>query len=409
MTAPVFPTAPAAPAAPAAPDVKALQFDPSAAMEATIGETLKTVNEPPPPILPPRDEKGKFLKKEEAAPPEGDASGEAPAAPAPDAGQDGAQAAPPPSEGTEVQPEAEPEIPEGFVAAPTLPEDRTKGFRVRDKEGEILAPDLVWEFNAGGQLRSLSTDKLISYAQLGVYNHEREQREQSTRAQLTQTQQELMTLRQRAEQAELRYETVMASDDNYVNERTKYDMENTPERRLDRERQLRRYAEESATIAHVAAAGQQFYAGTIAPAVDTIVKALPTVSNDEVAMRLFMLTEHLRVPTSRGEMLYPMTAYDQMKSVLINDVVPWAQQVHESRHLAARKPTQDAQAQTQKAKKEVEAAQIRAQKARKAVASATRPAAPQSAGGRPPTPTVRTGKDAEAAVIDSTLAAIRAG
>lgn len=381
-----------------APAILDAPIDSPDAMENVIATTLKeSADIVGPPAETPRDPKtGKFLPKAEITP------GDVPAEGAPIVPGDAPADAP-------IEPEA-PVIPEGYVAAPVLPEERARAFKVRDAEGEIAAPDLTWSFTADGKPRELTTDKLIAYAQLGVYNHAREQRAQ----QLMQENQTQRVAMQRAEaqarELQIQYDALMQSDDAYLTARAQHEAQNTPEARLDRERQARSAAEEEVAVTHAIAAGERFFGGTVQPAVALIRNALPTVSDDEIGMRLLLLTEHLRVQTSAG-LIYPPQVYPQLQRALIDEVVPWAQQVHESRAVERAKPTQDAAAQAKKAKQDADAAQVRAQKARRAATAAARPAAGnQSTGnGRPIPPVVRTNKDAEAAVIGGTLAAFRAG
>lgn len=407
----VAPATPATPAPAAAPaPKKALTMD--EAMDMTINATMEQAKatEAATPTLPGRDPvTGKFVPKDAttANTPTATGGGEAqaaPVAPAVDGSTPVADGAPAVEEPVV--------IPEGFVAVEALPAEKSNFFKVLDKDGEVEAPDLVWRVPLGnGVVRDLSTDKLVSYAQMGVYNHEREQKSQLIQRELQQSRGELETFKTRATNAEAKYESLMQSDEAYIAERQRYDLANTPAERLKREQEARLRAEEQVQLVTLLSEGQQYFQGQIVPAFETIHKALPTVTTEEVGAHLLLLTEHYRVNTSAG-LVFPKRAYEAIQAALIQDVVPWAKQLHESRVLAQAKPTKDAEAKVQQAAKEKEAAQIRAQKARKTVSAATRPVAGQQPSGTPARPQpnqFRTQKDAEEAVVSLSLASMRAG
>lgn len=381
------------------------------AMDMTINATMEQAKatEAGTPTLPGRDPvTGKFVAKDAA---------DATAANTPattEGGEAEAAAVAPAADGTAPAVETAPEvvIPEGFVAVEALPAEKSNFFKVLDKDGEVEAPDLVWRVPLGnGVVRDLSTDKLVSYAQMGVYNHEREQKSQLIQRELQQSRGELETFKTRATNAEAKYESLMQSDEAYIAERQRYDLANTPAERLKREQEARLRAEEQVQLVTLLSEGQQYFQGQIVPAFETIHKALPTVTTEEVGAHLLLLTEHHRVNTSAG-LVFPKRAYEAIQAALIQDVVPWAKQLHESRVLAQAKPTKDAEAKVQQAAKEKEAAQIRAQKARKTASAATRPVAGQQPSGTPARPQphqFRTQKDAEEAVVSLSLASMRAG
>lgn len=396
-----LPTAPA-PAVASAPD---LSRDPLAAMEATIKASMPASETPTAPAAEPtktptgerqRDPvTGKFVAAEQV----------------PQTSQTPASEVTVGSDTPVPETVAEPEpviIPEGFVEAKTLPIERTQGFKVRDSEGEIVPPDFIWQINTTAGVRDLSTDKLVSYAQMGVYNHEREQRAQQATQDAQQTRTQLQQALTYAQQLEAKYDALMQSDDAYLTARAQHEALNTPEARIERERQGRRAAEEQVQIVQVQAAGNQFFTGQIKPAVETIEKALPTVTADEIGARLFLLTENLRVQTAAGP-LYPTGSYQRIQDALLNEVVPWAQQLHESREISNKATA----AQTKQAQKEADAARVRAQKARTQASTATRALGtgtqPAGGSGRPQPAAVRTNKDAEAAVFNATMAAMRSG
>jgi hypothetical protein len=409
---------PAAPAPDTATVLKDARFDPGLVMEETIKSSLNFQSEKEAKQeaiekaagMPPRDPTtGKFMPKDAQVAVQQDAA--AAGQPAPDAA---AVAAPPaPKEGVAPdEPAAEEvQIPEGYAAPPTLPPDRAGGFKVRDKEGELEPPDLQWEITTSGGPRTVSTEGMVALARHGFYNHQLQEQHQTMLQQLQAARTEQDDLKTYAQRLEDRFLKVMSSDEAYIAARADWDRQNTPEALLEREREARVAAEEQATLAQVTAQGQQYYATVLEPRLKQIAQALPTVSEDEIGMRLLLVTEHLRVRTPVGN-IYPTHVYQQVVQALLDDVVPWAQQLAQHRQSSAPQPSREADERAKKATQEAEAARIRAQKARRVASAATKPLGGQAAqsngqNARPQPGKTLAHKDAEAAVIGTTLASMR--
>jgi hypothetical protein len=419
-TAPAGNTAPPTPIAPAGPSadrIKESRLDPSIVMEETIRSTLdwqgeKEARETAIAELPPRDPKsGKFLAKDAQIAAQQAAAGEPKQAVAP--GVEGQEPAAAAAEGTEGEavPEGEVVIPEGYASPAVLPPERAQGFKVRDAEGELEPPDLTWELATAQGPRAFTTDQLVNLARQGNYNHQLQQQNQAVLEQVNGMRSEYEELQTYARALESKYVSLMGSDDAYVAARAEWDRRNTPEAQLAREREQRVEAEQRAELVQLQAAGTAYYSSAIEPAIKQIAAALPGITQDELGMRLLLVTDHLRVRTPAGNM-YPASVYQQVAQALLNDVVPWAQQLHAHRVSSAPQPTKDATANAAKARQEADQAKIRAQKARRVASAATRPVAGAAQAGapngaRPSAGKVLHHKDAEAAVIGQTLAAMR--
>lgn len=294
------------------------------------------------------------------------------------------------------------EIPEGYVAPPALPQDRATGFTVRDADGEIVPPDLTWEITANGKPRSLSTDKLVSYAQMGVYNHEREQAYEQSQRQAGESQQRVEQLTQTVQQYEHAVERLLSDPDYLVQALQRYEQENTPEMRAQRAQQQLEAERQQLQVQQMAQQSETFVNTQLAPALEQIAGHLPTVGKEELAARLFLAADQYRV----NGVLRP-EGFDAIRRYVVSDLFPWAQQLHEERSAERAAPAQEAAKRTQDADAKVQAAQVRAQRAKRQAASAAKPLGRAMPESRPQQP-VRTHKDAEEAVIGGTLASIRA-
>jgi hypothetical protein len=370
-----------------------IAHDPQFAMEETIRSTLAQSNDPESrPADRPRDATGKFV----AQPATGQENGTPEVLPATPVGGE---------ESTDQSEDVPVEIPEGYVAPPALPDEKAKavGFTVRDTEGELVPPNLTWEFTANGKPRSVDTATLVQYAQHGVYNHEREQAYEQQQHQTLELQTRVQQYEQGYREQGQTIERLLSDPDYLVQQLQLYEQQNTPEARAMRAQQELEQQRNEVRLQQMGQQAEQFVNTELAPALDMIATNLSTVSREELAARLFLASQRYRVNgilTAEG--------FDPLKHYVLNDLVPWAKQLHDARLSERTAPADAAKATAEKAKKDAEQDRIRAQKARRQMTLATRPtgrAAPESQPAKP----VRTNKDAEEAVIGNSLAALRAG
>lgn len=309
---------------------------------------------------------------------------------------------------------AEPIIPEGFVKSAVLPPEKVQGFKVRDADGDIEAPDLTFDVNfrsigADGrervEVRALDTAQLVSYARMGVYNHEKEQR-------ATEVQQQNHTLSNRVSQVEQyarqRDETIekLLSDPDYLLSQLKqYEVDNTPENRVAREREQLRQERERSQYENVAQLGMQFVEGSLQPAIELITKACPSIDPDEVAAKLLLIVEPYKVRTPFGTTIHP-NAYDRIRHAISGDVVRWAEQVHEHRSSrTAPKPSEKTPDPVKDAKPDKQL-QERNQKLRRVATGALKPAGANQPQGKPQSSPIRSNRDLEDAVVGNALSAV---
>lgn len=337
-----------------------------------------------------RDEKGRFVAQQESAEP----------TPAQDT----------PDPATPETPEGEPEtdgnavaVPDGYTLPATLPPERSSFFVVKDAEGEIAAPDLTWEINAGGKTRTLSTDKLVQYAQNGVYNHEREQAYQAAQAQAHELTTSYQDLEQRYQERERQIERLLSDPDYLVQAIQDYERYNTPEAQAERARQELEQTRQQQQLQQLEQQAEAFVTNELDPAVQQIAAALPTVGFDELAARLFIASQRYRGADGvlRPEGFQPLQQY------ILSDLVPWAKQVHEARSSEREQPKLDADKAKAKAEADAKAAQIRAQRKIRQASLATKPVAGNRAMPDTPSPKpIRNLKDAENDIVSSVLAGV---
>lgn len=355
---------------------------------------------------PQRDEKGRFLPKDGKPAEEEGAVGEIPAVPAvepltPDA---------PPGE--PVPEAAKPVVlPEGMVAVPKIEgRDLATTFSVLDKDGELEPPDVTIKFMANGKERTEPLDKVVRLAQMGVYNAERDREITQTKQDAQQALQRAEQITQYARQLEAERERLLSDDTAYLTERAKYEARNTPEARVLAAQEQVQQAEFRTQFMQVAQQGQTFMERELEPAVETIVKMLPTVDREEIAARLLLVSDRYKVHTALGSII-PPTAYQPIRDAILKDIVPWAQQVHESRDTDRKTAQQRADTEKAAAEQKAKAAQVEAQKARNLVGRQAKPGQQRSTGNeqQPPKRQPKTVEDFESDAIASAIADTLAG
>lgn len=297
---------------------------------------------------PQRDEKGRFLPKAEKA--------ETPV--------EGEQVAAPVVEGEPVaEPEPEPiALPEGMAAVKKIEgRELVAQFKVLDTDGELEVPDITLEFEANGKTRREPIDKVVKLAQMGVYNHEREQRLVQTQQEVQQIKEQYTQVEARARALEQERERFLSDPDYLVQALTQYEQQNTPEARLTRDREQLEQQRAELEFQRINEQGEAFFTRELVPAIETITQALSTVGAEEIGARLVLVQERYKVHTPMGSYI-PPSAYPQVKQALIADILPWAQQLHESRDSERKLAIDAAKQEAEAAKAKAKEAQVTAQK-----------------------------------------------
>ena len=265
----------------------------------------------------PRDERGKF------APRNPDKPASEPVAPA--------YAKDAPADATAETDPAPVVLPEGMVAVPTIARELATTFTVADAEGAIEPPDLTIEFTANGKNRREPLDKVVKLAQWGVYNHEKQQQAEAALAEAQQLRTQMAQYDAAVRQLQAERQHLLSNDDAYLNARALYEQQNTPEARLQQERQQVKMERAQMDFQQAQHAGTAFLDTKVEPALELIASALPSVSKEELAARVLLVANPFTVQTPFGAIIHP-DAHARIAEAIRDEVVPWAQQVHDARH-----------------------------------------------------------------------------
>ena len=322
---------------------------------------------------------------------------------APDADGDGGDAPDSPEESEDIG--DQPNMPEGYVAVPTVMDDLATEFSLHDADGEVEVPNLMVEYKANGKMRSDRLDQVVKLAQWGVYNQDREQKVQQVEQLSQQVYQEREELAALLSEREEQIEKLLMDDDFLLAVRDAYGEQNSPENRAARAEQQVKDIRVQHQMSAIAEKGQGFYENEIAPALDMIAKALPSVPVEELAEK-FQMAMYAHVERApNGEAYVPASRYDAVRQYILDDLAVWAQAQHGRR---SQSTTSAPQRETQKALDERDRARVEAQKAKRAVGQKIIPVG--SAGkpsGKPKAPAGNTVDDAVASALSTALSSFR--
>lgn len=199
-------------------------------------------------------------------------------------------------------------------------------FKVFDKDGDELEipAEIKFSYKANGrEYEDVPLEKVVQLAQMGHYNHEREQdlKQRETKAeQASQRAQQLETALSEVNELVTRiFEDVEA----YDKAREAYLAENTPEARARRSEQelteLKRQQREQSEGQYIA----QFVQNDLAPSLESLHKGHPNVNEYEVQGKFTELIAPLLV---RGRL--PVDRIPYVKALVERDLTAWVKATH---------------------------------------------------------------------------------
>lgn len=299
----------------------------------------------------------------------------------------------------------QPNMPEGYVAVPTVTDGLATEFALYDADGEVEVPNLMVEYKANGKMRTDRLDQVVKLAQWGVYNKDREEKVQQVEQLSQQVYQEREELAALLSEREEQIEKLLMDDDFLMAVRDAYGEQNSPESRAARAEQEVKDIRVQNQMSAIAEKGQVFYENEVMPALNMIVGALPSISVDELAEK-FQMAMYAHVERApNGEAYVPASRYESIRQYILDDLAVWAQGQHARR---SKSTTFSPQRETQKALAERDLARIESQKAKRVVGQKTLPVG--NAGkpsGKPKASTGNTIDDAVASALSTALSSFR--
>lgn len=265
-------------------------------------------------------------------------------------------------------------LPDGYVKVPTVTDKLATDFILRDAEGEVEVPELMVEYKANGKVRKDRLDQVVKLAQFGVYNEERERKVQQVEASVQSLNNERQQLTRLLEERESQLERMLTDDQFLMAVRDSYEQQNSPEARVQRAEQEAQTLRIERQIAPIFAQNEQFNDSEVVPALDTIVRALPSVTIEELEERLQMVALANAELAPTGARYIPPSRFDAIRKYIVEDLAVWAQIQHARRSESLR-PSPELVT----AKAETDKARVEAQRAKRLVGQATKPMASANA------------------------------
>ena len=297
------------------------------------------------------------------------------------------------------------DMPEGYVAVPTVTDDLATEFALYDADGEVEVPNLMVEYKANGKMRSDRLDQVVKLAQWGVYNQDREQKVQQVEQLSQQVYQEREELAALLSEREGQIEKLLLDDDFLLAVRDAYGEQNSPENRAVRAEQQVQDIRVQHQMSAIAEKGEVFYGNEVMPALSMIAEALPSIPMGELENK-FQMAMYAHVERApNGEAYIPASRYEAIRQYILDDLVIWAQAQHGRR---SQSTTSAPQRETQKALAERDKARVEAQKAKRVVGQKTLPVG--NAGkpsGKPKAYAGNTVDDAVASALSTALSSFR--
>lgn len=216
----------------------------------------------------------------------------------------------------------------------SLGRDPVTEFKVGDAEGEIEIPNLVFSYKADGRdHEDVPIDKVLHMAQMGHYNHRREQELTQREQQITQVQSQAQSaiaqnqqLNQKLADIGQQVTRLFEDSDYFELAREKHERLNSPEQRVLRaEQETQQLRFQQAQLAEDQQV-QGFIANTMLPMFQTIQKNSTNVTEEELLGRYTALTAPL---LDRGRI--PLNRLMDAQRIVETDLAQWAKQVHEGR------------------------------------------------------------------------------
>lgn len=248
----------------------------------------------------------------------------------------------------EAEPPAEPK-------GPPAPPPITK-FALKDGQGVLdeaeASQNLRLDFKANGKdYADIPLDKVVKWAQMGVYNEEREQQVAAARQFVTEAQEQISEKDTQLAEYD-QYTRRLLADPRYFAEAQKvYIAENSPEARARRaETELQSIQAQSATSAEDQAIAS-FVASDLTPSVVSLTQKNPEVRYEEIIGRFTMLTAPLLV---RGRI--PTQYLSEVRRLVEHELTPWVEEQNSDRSRTKTtqiKQVESAQTKTALAKRQI--------------------------------------------------------
>lgn len=261
-------------------------------------------------------------------------------------------------------------------------------FLLKDDTGELTIPaGLKVVFKANGRDREETLDKVVRFAEMGVYNHEREQRRQATEQQARVVQGENQQFRTALQQRDDQLDRLLNDPSFYQRAVQEYQNQNTPEAQQHRLTEERRQLDVDRARMTVAPQHQRYMETEIVPTIDLMVRNLPHVTAEEIGARVSQYVQTLQGPMG----FVDPSQYPAIHSHFLTEIVPYFRQLDDFRAMergtpSGRQQAESATREQTKKQADLDAQRTRTQRVRRQAAQNLTPPG-RGASGTPPAST----------------------
>lgn len=219
------------------------------------------------------------------------------------------------------------QAPEGTAPQPEAERQLAAQFAIFDPEGELEIPDLFVSFKGNNKdYEKVPLDKVVRLAQMGVYQHDREQQLTQREQQAQQVHAVNQQLAAKVQQLEGYYDRVFRDPSFYEEAQQLYLRQHTPEQRAARAEASERHAREQLQRDHEERFAATFVRDHLSPALAQLVQTNPLVSNQEVFGQFSYLTAPL---LDRGRV--PAGRLNVVAQLVQSELVPWVERLQATR------------------------------------------------------------------------------
>jgi hypothetical protein len=231
----------------------------------------------------------------------------------------------------------EPTKPEGAEAGATesVAKPPLTKFKLSDKEGELEAPELFFDFKADGKdYEKVPLEKVVAFAQMGIYNERRQRETMETQQRASQLEAQMQEFQARERETDAAIERLFSDPLYFERAKELYLAQHSPESRASRaEQELQQHREQQAREREDQQIGS-FTSQVLSPTVEALKQQNPLVSEAELVGQFSLLTAPLLV---RGRV--PPDRLHNVQTLVEHDLATWARTLQVEREGSKKRET----------------------------------------------------------------------
>lgn len=276
-------------------------------------------------------------------------------------------------------------------------------FEVFDEEGELDQEGiktLKFKFKAQGKLREVDGGKLVRLAKMGYHNEQLLEEVDAARTSKTQYEAAIQAEKERNDELVAYARKILADDEFLIKQREEYEKANTPEAKLQREREELKQERAELAQQEFARAANNFVMKLDGALSQLHEKYNKFVTDDEVRGR----ADRLIAPLKKNGVV-PREHWSEVERIVTEDLTNWMAGLAEERSERASSEKKEIEEEKKKAKDETRAAKRKFARALRPVA--TSPKAGTGSSEQPKKKAPSTRDEAEFSILQRVVKQVR--